>query len=960
MILQRFKNVFNDKALLYHHLEWMLAHPRFGFCMIALIALSFTHDKILASVLFVIFLAEISLRFLIMRRKATIAPYRASLNQRVDTLLLVLDIIGIASLLITIFDIPFMTENAAAIRMLRAIYLLRTLRVFRYLDLQSAMYSPTYGMFISLVILISFFATDSLLWVVIIFFIVELCLRYLVMKNMVYETHGEKVSEWLFWSLDLVATIAMLPVFGNTNIGSILRMLRLIRLFRPWMVIIRNLRDVMREGQFFQEINLIVLILAVLSIGGGVFAHLVFNDFDFTQDKVINDLDHEVLAPIWFAFRLFTDPGNAVKFPDSIELTVFSIIAVIIGVFVFAFFIGIGANIVSGLMIKLRNERLVITNHMVMLGWSSSAPYIIRQLKIISDRSFTRLKLVLLHNANDVPKEVVDEKWLTYRQGSFETLDDLRRVNLSAAQQGLIMMPPASSAKTLAHAFFSLLAIRKVNPELYLSYAIPGMAEPHLTTHQHMLQVGWDKSKRYKFPTVILSEADFRANALCNILRYSDFDQIMSRLLIPDRPEESAMVICEWAGKLVRDEDEQWLLTTPDLKHQMNIKDLTCVLFAQGVTFIGVVNEQGQTKPVYGLDDIFKPEVQLQALIGIAVDQHHLYGEALTMIQQQKITIPQASGTLFSHGLVEVEAAATLNLLVIGWVGSLPLLLKRLLRFYHELTLTILDDLPDNEARSQQDYLQRRLAEEPGLDELVTIHIERWDFSDMNALAPHLSACDRVILSRPLHMEEDAYAVVATTLSHVITIIEDEENRPKVFPVLEERSQVRLLQQELEHDKLKTEVHMTVPNEFYGAYVAHTSFHMYTSENTKMYAIHRALRHALDQLMVDFGDSDQMNMKVLEVHKPLPDSAQDLFAMLLEQGYLWIGYRLNSAFEWQDPVQTAVHTFFPHHENFSCMRQNQIIINPFGNPVSRRSWVDRRDDIVELITIGMDDDVELF
>ncbi|MDX8384171.1 MAG: hypothetical protein R8M45_08825, partial [Ghiorsea sp.] len=249
----KLNKVLADKALLYYHLEWMLAHPRFGFLMMGLIALSFTHDKVLAAVLFVIFSAEVAARLMIMIRKAKITPYRASLNRKIDTLLLVLDIVGIASLLITIFDMSFAAENAAAVRVLRAVYLLRTLRVFRYMDLQSAMYSPTYGMFISLVILVSFFATDTLLWLIIMFFAVELCLRYIVMKNMAYESKTEEILEWSFWWLDVVATVAMLPFFGQTGLGSILRMLRLIRLFRPWMVIIRNLRDVMREGQFFQE-----------------------------------------------------------------------------------------------------------------------------------------------------------------------------------------------------------------------------------------------------------------------------------------------------------------------------------------------------------------------------------------------------------------------------------------------------------------------------------------------------------------------------------------------------------------------------------------------------------------------------------------------------------------------------------------------------------------------------------
>ncbi|MDX8383223.1 MAG: hypothetical protein R8M45_04010, partial [Ghiorsea sp.] len=454
--------------------------------------------------------------------------------------------------------------------------------------------------------------------------------------------------------------------------------------------------------------------------------------------------------------------------------------------------------------------------------------------------------------------------------------------------------------------------------------------------------------------------ADFRANALCNIMRYSDFDQIMSRLLIPDRPEESAMVISEWTGKLVRGEDDAWLLTSPKGDYQADLKALTCAIFPLGVTLLGVVDDQGKTYPVYALDDIFKAEVQLRGLVGVAVDENHLYGEAYGALQQQNIVAKEVGGSLFTHGLVEVEPAATLNLLVIGWVGSLPLLLKRLLRFYHEMTLTILDDLPAAEIVSQREYLQRRLAEEPGLDELVTIKVERWDFSNMNQLGPHLAVCDRVILSRPLHVEEDAYAMVATTLSHIITIVEQEKVTPKVFPVLDQRSQVTLLQEELDKDDLYTEVHMTVPNEFYGAYVAHTSFHMYTAENDKVYEIKRALRHALDQLMIDFGDNDKMNIKVLEVHKELPESAEDLFAMLLENGYLWIGYRLNKAFKWQDPVQTMVQSVFPRTEDFFCMRQHQIIINPFGNPVSRRSWIDNRTEVVELITIGMEDDVELF
>jgi len=428
------KSVFQDRPLFYHHMEWVLMHPRFGMLMILLIAASFTHSPLLALLLFIFFAIELGMRVSIMLNKRRTNPYRTSLNQKIDSLFLLLDIIGVASLLITILGIPLDAENAAAARLLRGFYLLRTLRIFRYIDLQSAMYSPTYGMLISLIVLLSFFATDILMWVIIIFFTVEVLVRMIIMRHMTFESKTDRIQEWTYWWIDVVATVVMVPGLAFIPYGGTLRMLRLIRLLRPWMVIIRNLKEVMREGQFMQEINLIILLLGVLSIGGGVIGHFALGDFDYSQNGIQDAEDKQLFAPIWFAFRMFTDPGNTVLFPKDTEIALFSVGAVIVGVFIFAFFIGIGASIVSNLMIKLRNERLNITNHMVMLGWSSAAPFILNQLKVISERSFGKLKLVILNNSPDLPPELIEHTWVSYRWGDIKDLNALKRVNLTHAR----------------------------------------------------------------------------------------------------------------------------------------------------------------------------------------------------------------------------------------------------------------------------------------------------------------------------------------------------------------------------------------------------------------------------------------------------------------------------------------------------------------------------------------------
>ena len=114
----------------------------------------------------------------------------------------------------------------------------------------------------------------------------------------------------------------------------------------------------------------------------------------------------------------------------------------------------------------------------------------------------------------------------------------------------------------------------------------------------------------------------------------------------------------------------------------------------------------------------------------------------------------------------------------------------------------------------------------------------------------------------------------------------------------------------------------------------------------------RVLRHVIHDLMSEDGSNDALELYTMDVHETLPNEPEALYASLLAQGFIWIGYRLNHAFSWDDPIQNMIRTVFPREGDFHCLRQHQIIINPFGNPISRRSWEFNRDDIAELIVIG--------
>jgi hypothetical protein len=663
--------------------------------------------------------------------------------------------------------------------------------------------------------------------------------------------------------------------------------------------------------------------------------------------------DHTMLARIWFAFRILTDPGNVVNFPENNTLVFISVVSIVVGLFVLAFFIGIGASIVSELMVKLRNERLNLANHMVMIGWNSVSPYVISQLRTISERSFSKLKLVLLGEENSAPKDLLSEKWVSYRWGELQEVSSLRRVNLGVARQAIVNAPDTDSeAASLAQNFFKLLAIRKVNPNIYLNYTMPGMANPKLDLHHHLLQVGWDDCDFYNKPTVVLSQADFRANMFKNILSYKDFDQVMSRLMIPERTEESALQIAEWKSEITVEGDEI-MISTPDSKWQAPLFEVATRLMVRGVTLVGIADEDGHGYPLYAIKSCKLP-CRMIAVLGIALDQNALCDELNYVIRHFSRDASPVLNGVDDLVVNRQKKTKNLNLLVMGWIGSLPLLLKRLLDQYDSVNVRMIDDLSDAEREDQLDYLKRRVCTMEGACNRIQVTVERWNYSNMNPLKEYMRDVDQIVLSRPLHMKTEAYAVIATTLSHMISIVKQSGAQPEIFPVLNDRREARLLQEELDRFTIPAEVHIIVPNEFYGTYVAHTSYHMYSSETPEVYEMQRTLRHCIDDMMGDVGQNDLMNLETLVIEGELPENPSELYAELLKQGYVWIGYRLNQPFFWSDPLQDGIRRIFPRQEDFSCLRQHEIIINPFGNPVSRRSWLDYREEIAELIVIAED------
>lgn len=941
--------LIKNKELFFYYADWVMGHSRYGIIMMLLIFSSFTHDHLLATVLFIIFSIELAIRIpIFIKRIQTSGLFKRSLTCKMEWLMIGLDIIAVLSLLITVFQLESLLGDLALIRFVRGMYLLRTLRILRYIDLQSVIYSSTYGIVISIVVLVSFFAEGTLLWTIIVFLFIELAVRLIVQGNTIFGSKRDKTTEWVLWWMDVVATIAMFPIIAGTDIGSVLRALRLIRLLRPWIGIVRSLVTVLREGQFMQEVNLVVLLLAVLSIGSGVFAPLVIDDFDFDQDGVITERDSSVMANIWFAFRSFTDPGSVVSYTDSSWIVVFSILSVVAGVFLFSFFIGIGVNIVEGLTTKLRNETVNINNHIAMVGWNSASSHVLQQLQRFATRSFKQMKLVLLNSEQTLPEGFQAGSWATYRWGDMEDPEALKRISIGTASHTIINVPDGkSSSDELAYGFLSQLSIRRINPNVCINCVTPGDPHPRLAKYRHQLQVGWDKRDYYSKPISIQSQAEVRANVLKQVMFYYDFDQVLSLLMIPDRPGGSSLHVIPWEGQCLH-EDGVCYLQTPD-GQRIEIRLLVKALFKRGVSLLAMANEDMR------IDNIFHPTrfTDVFALIGICCDAAVLHDQIEYVIRH---------GDEFTHigdesRMIEMAPLALktlrLRIAIVGRIGELPLILKRLLQDYEELKVSILDDMSGDERSNTLTYINNSLNEIEGAQERIMVDIIPWNFTDMAILEEHISEADRIFISRPAHVVDKPHATIASILSHVVSILDDYETEPVVFPVVDNREQARMLQVELHDFDADENVHVVVPDEFYGTYVAHTSFNMYTAMCSDDYRLQGSLHNVLEDLMSEAGEDDCFDVHGFKVESKLEKDPQALFNALLDQGNLWIGYRMDSSVCLDSKAYNALMYLFPRPLDAHCVRQEQIILNPFSSPLSQKVWDEMHDNIVELVTIRL-------
>jgi hypothetical protein len=225
-------------------------------------------------------------------------------------------------------------------------------------------------------------------WFLVIFapeFVVRVLLAFWHPGDQVWRRPGRGDVGLLF--VDFIALVSFMPI-SQTGVAATrwLRLFRLSRtliLLRYWAPLLRDLQTVLFQRDRAKQMLLMATSVAIVAFAGTVaLNHLTdATGADFDGDGVAgNPHDHEFLIRLWWAFRQIEDPGNMLAEPHDAGTLIVSIFLTVMGLFLVAVLIGVGADIVHELMALTKLRPAGMAGHTVVVNINPSTRKLLFEL----------------------------------------------------------------------------------------------------------------------------------------------------------------------------------------------------------------------------------------------------------------------------------------------------------------------------------------------------------------------------------------------------------------------------------------------------------------------------------------------------------------------------------------------------------------------------------------------------
>ena len=421
--------------------EWLLlgervfSHPRYAILvMVALGLCVFERYWFVMLPLAIFFTVEWVLRFWLQKESG----YR----NKVELFFLFFDGLATISMYASLLMPAGLLEQGIYLRiarLFRGMYMLRMLRVFRFLTFDTLVFSLPFSLVMVGLAALAWAMPSIALYIGLIL-LIETGYRWYSLYR-VLPAGKRRQWEVFFIAPDIFAAIAvtgLVPALSSTWV--LLRLARFLIMLNPLGNIWLAVKKVVARPEIRREGSMLAAMFMAFMIIGFIAIWYFYPHIDINDDGDVNAGDYAPFQVLLFVFRLMIDPGAAPTVAFTPWLTGLTVILVLSGVFFFALVVSLGSNVMKYMLEELANSPLSAREHLLFMGYNEQAMPILHKLGQLAARLRYSFPSVWIFHDKVVDGAAQVGSWLSVREVQTGSRALIERFKLTGITQFIVFM----------------------------------------------------------------------------------------------------------------------------------------------------------------------------------------------------------------------------------------------------------------------------------------------------------------------------------------------------------------------------------------------------------------------------------------------------------------------------------------------------------------------------------------
>ncbi len=706
--------------------EWLLlgervfSHPRYAILIIVALALCmFERYSFVLATLGVFFVVEWCLRFWLQKEN--------NFRNRSELVFLVLD--GVATMsLISVLFIPANPMQQAVYlriaRLFRGMYMLRMLRIFRFLTHDTFVYSLPFALVVVALACVAIAVPSVAMYIGIFLLIEGVCRTVSILK--VLPNGGRKKAELAFVSLDMLASIAVLGLIPGVAAAWVgLRAIRFLVMLNPVGNIAKAAKRVLAIQEVRNESSMLAGMLVAMMIMGSLAVLYLYPEMDINDDGNITSADYLPFQVILYVFRVLTDPGNATAEAFSPWLVGLTSVLVLCGLFLFALMVSLGSNVMQYMLRELSNSPLSAREQVVLAGWNDQSLAILKRLDKLFARMRQSMSSVWIFHGQALDGAMSVGSWLSIREVASGSRDLMERFHLTGIRQLVLFRKDSEALGTE-----SLVDTHHLVRDLKVDGMM--LSEAALPTR---LQSLYNDSMSMS----VLNSASVTARMLYQMHHCAWMPELGIRMLDAVAGEIGLKTVT-WTFEV---QAGSGMVMVSVGKEQQALDAWLTDCFASGVNLLAARREDGSFILFSDLMHAEKSEV-FSDVVGLG-------GSTLLWSGIMESSLSMDANQPHENLLKQFTWPETwdLSMIFLGWHAGLPAMIEEMALKHHKLTVHVLSTVHEDKLtlyhRSMKDACERAAAH-CKCELKVSVHA--WDGLDTEKWESLLRGC-KVIMFYP-------------------------------------------------------------------------------------------------------------------------------------------------------------------------------------------------------------------